>query len=205
MMIEETKNTKSLVDLQLSAEREVKMDNIALKKMNKLENAFIKWRDTEAVKDSDLINKQRMAVGFLAYAMTVLIFIFSGIVDDMGNAIALSILLTVTGVFPALASFAAFVYKDFLYPIYSNQRFKAYLKIEREIFQSKNGISTILNAVDEGVFMYKPFIKRIHSEINYRIEEAKKFRKNFKDYYPENNNGISEIAKSGMRITELQH
>jgi len=181
------------------------MDNITLKKMNKLENAFIKWSDTETVRNSELINKQRMAVGFLAYAMIVLLFVFSGIVDNMGGAVALSFLFTITGVFPALAFFAAFVYKDFLYSIYSNQRFKAYLKIEREIFQSKNGMSTILNAVDEGFFMYEPFIKRIHGEISYRIEEAKKFRKNFKEYYFENNNGISEVAKAEMRITELQH
>ena len=77
--------------------------------------------------------------------------------------------------------------------------------MEREIFQSKNGISTVLNAVDEGIFMYEPFINRLHDEINYRIEEAKKFRKNFKDHYPENKHGISEVAKAGMRITELQH
>lgn len=201
-MIEETKNTKKS-KLVISNEREDKMDNITLKKMNKLENAFMKWKDTEVIMESEIINKQKMAVGFLIYAMAVLFFVFSGIVDDMGNAVALSILFTVTGVFPAIACFGAFAYKEFLYPFYSNQRAKSYLKIEREVFQSKNGISTILNAIDEGVFMYEPFIKRIYGEINYRIEEAKKFRKSFKDYYPENKNGISEVAKAGMRITEL--
>ncbi len=187
----------------LGYEREDKMDNITLKKMNKLENAFMKWKDTEVIMESEIINKQKLAVGFLTFAMTVLAFVFSGAVDDMGNAVALAILFTVTGVFPAIACFGAFAYKEFLYPFYSNQRAKSYLKIEREVFQSKNGISTILNAIDEGVFMYGPFIKRIYGEINYRIEEAKKFRKSFKDYYPENKNGISEVAKAGMRITEL--
>ena len=40
------------------------MDNITLKKMNKLENAFMKWKDTETVKDTDLINKHRTVLGF---------------------------------------------------------------------------------------------------------------------------------------------
>ena len=181
------------------------MDNITLKKMNKLENAFMKWKDTETVKDTGLINKHRTVFGFLSYIMIVVLFVNSGIFNDKGDAIAFSILLTVIGVFPALSCFMAFVYQEFLYPFYSNQRFKSYLKMEREIFQSKNGISTVLNAVDEGIFMYEPFINRLHDEINYRIEEAKKFRKNFKDHYPENKHGISEVAKAGMRITELQH
>jgi hypothetical protein len=41
------------------------------------------------------------------------------------------------------------------------------------------------------------------NEMSFRIETAKKFKSKFKEYYPKNSAGISEISKEEMKIKEL--
>lgn len=177
------------------------MDNITLKKLNELENAYSKFtRATEVSKNENLMDTRRLWAGLLTYAALCTIVAKNSSGADIFLWIAMG---TITGLFPLLSFLGSEFYRNLIYPAFVKHRESKFKKVEKEIFQSKNGMSTILHGIDNGIFSDHEFIRYLKNEIGFRIDVAKKFKKDFKEHYYEEDQGISEIAKQQMRITEV--